>query len=217
MVAHLLREAAAYFLRDFIDNEGYSGKNFSLRLVKKIRFNEAGFGLPLHLSLGDYLDDCLSGKPEKLIAEGWGWLPIHLSSKENKFPPVQRYLQVIDYQVKIGDDGLSFPSLSPITGEYSNCSSQFLHSSMGLSLLEQWGLEAVLEKAQVEALTLDENRFAVGRLLKAKLAGAKLNLRGYSSREAEILRELTDSLETKEKEQKGKVIYLSDFVSLARH
>lgn len=217
MVAHLLKEAAAYLLRDSIDDQGYSGKNFSLRLVKKIRFNEAGFGVPLHLMLGEYLSDTLSGKQEKLIAEGWGWLPVYLSSKEKSFSPVQRYLQVIDYQVQIGDGGLAFPSLSPLNGNYGDYSSQLLHSAVNFSLLEHWGLEAVLEKAQAEALALNENRFAVGRMLKAKLAGMKIDFGRYSPQEAEILRELVGCSETKEKEQKGKLIFLSDFVSVAKY
>jgi hypothetical protein len=175
------------------------------RIVKKLRFNEGMFpsdSVKLYLDgdIGDF-----KGDSDFLVGEGWGWLVINPPQRSEGNDSVIRNLQIVDYDIFVGDEGILLPKLSYFHPEERGYhgSEHFGPFYGELNPSSRKDLDLRVERAKKESLQLDENRINVGKKLVRVLESRLPQLSGEKKELCELLLNSQDNLGEKEKERIG--------------
>ena len=167
----------------------------------------------LHLSsiellLADYLFDQEEGKPEKLVAEGVGWIQLmHSSTGYFDSSADVACDKIVDFEVYVNDNGLALPHLKYVDSDKRGyITFDRVGLIRGVNNLERAVLRRELSCAARNALDLTENRQNVGQLVTGYLRNGLIYLRG---RQLEAARDLISGA-SKELEE-TRVITLADY------
>jgi len=183
------------------------------RIVKKLRFNEGMFPSdPLKLYLDGDIDEFRSGS-DFLVGNGWGWLAISPYQEGVREGGAPRHLQIVDYDIFIGEEGILLPKLSYFRPEERGYhgSIHFDSSYSGMNPFQKRALDRRVDLAMKNAVQLDENRLNVGKRLVKVLEERLPKLSGQKQELCELLLASQNHFGEEEKER-TQVVMLDSYL-----